>query len=134
MPESKNRRVLIIDDDHFLLNMYSIKFKKSGFNVDTAATGADALNKLRDGAKPDIILLDLVMPGMDGLEVLENIRKENLAAGADIIVLSNLNQPADFERAKSFGIAGYIVKANSIPSEVVEEVIKIADSGGGKVA
>lgn len=133
MSEPEKRKVLIVDDDHFLLNMYSIKFKQSDFEVDTAVGGGEALTKLREGAKPDIILLDLVMPAMNGLELLEHIRKENLSPRASIIVLSNQNQSADFERAKSLGIAGYIVKANSVPSEVVEEVIKIAGSAGAQV-
>ena len=125
MPESKKQKVLIIDDDRFLLNMYSIKFKKSGFDVEIAVGGEDALAKLREGSVPDIMLLDLVMPKMDGLELLETVRKEKLASQATVIILSNQNQPADIERAKSLGIASYIVKASSIPSEVVAEVIKV---------
>lgn len=125
---SKKQKVLIIDDDMFLLNMYSIKFIKSGFEVDTAKSGRDALSKIKEGAKPDVVLLDLVMPDMDGLELLENIRKENLLSEATIIILSNQSQPADFDRAKSLGVSGYIVKASTIPSEVVTEVVKIVDA------
>lgn len=123
--ENKKQKVFIIDDDKFLLNMYSLKFQKSGFDVDTAVGGQEALTKLREGVSPDIILLDLVIPVMDGLELLANIRKENLARNAFVIVLSNQNHPADVERAKNLGIASYIVKASSIPSEVVAEVIKV---------
>lgn len=123
-----NKKVLLVDDDQFLLNMYSIKFKKSGFTVDTAVGSLDALTKLREGATPDILLLDVVMPVMDGLELLEHIRKEKLVPTATVIILSNQNQPADIERAKSLGIASYIVKASSIPSEVVAEVVKVINS------
>ncbi|MDO8591107.1 MAG: response regulator [bacterium] len=129
MPESKNRRVLIIDDDQFLLNMYSIKFKKSGFDVDVAVGGNDALTKLREGINPDVILLDLVMPEMDGLELLENIRKEKLAPQAKVIILSNQNHPSDAEKAKNLGITKYLVKASRVPSEVVAEVIKVVNTG-----
>jgi len=129
MPESK-KKVLIIDDDKFLLNMYSLKFKKSGFEPDTAVGGAEALTKMREGAKPDIILLDLVMPAMNGLELLENIRKEKLAPQAMVIVLSNQNQPSDIERAKSLGIVSYITKASSVPSEIVTEVTKLVEKKG----
>lgn len=125
MAEIKNKKVLIVDDDRFLLNMYSIKFKKSGFEVDTALSGPDVLKKLKDGYKPDIILLDLVMPVMDGCELLENIRKEKLVPDAIVIILSNQNQQSDIDRAKNLGVAGYIVKASSIPSEVVAEVIRV---------
>lgn len=125
MTESKNKKVLIIDDDRFLLNMYSMKFKKAGFNVDTASSGMEALTKLRAGETPDIVLLDVVMPGMDGLELLENIRKEKFILNAIFIVLTNQNQPADLKRANDLGTASYIVKASSIPSEVVSEVLKV---------
>ncbi len=125
MPPQSKKKVLIVDDDQFLLNMYSVKFQKFGFDVDTAPGGQEVLNKLRDGATPDILLLDIVMPGMDGLELLERIRKEKFVPNATVIVLSNQNQPADVERAKNLGIASYIVKASSIPSEVVAEVIKV---------
>lgn len=124
MAEVKNKKVLIVDDDRFLLNMYSIKFKKSGFEVETALSGLDVLRKLKDGYKPDIILLDLVMPVMDGCELLENIRKEKLVPDATVIILSNQNQQTDIDRAKNLGVSGYIVKASSIPSEVVAEVIR----------
>ncbi len=129
MPESK-KKVLIVDDDQFLLSMYSTKFNKSGFDADTAVGGSEALTKLREGAKPDIILLDLVMPAMDGLELLAVIRKEKLAPEAMVVILSNQNQPADVEKAKSLGIASYITKANSIPSEIVAEVIKLVEKKG----
>ena len=128
MTESKKQKVLIVDDDRFLLNMYSIKFKKSGFDTDVAGGGLDALTKLREDATPDIMLLDIVMPVMDGLELLEAVRKEKLVPQAKIFILSNQNQSADIERAKSLGITSYIVKASSIPSEVVAQVIKAVGS------
>ena len=128
--EDKKQKVLIVDDDKFLLNMYSLKFQKSGFGVDTAVGGQEALSKLREGVLPDILLLDVVMPAMDGLELLATIRKENLAPKAVAIMLSNQNQPADIEKAKNLGIKSYIVKANSIPSEVVAEVIKAIKEKG----
>lgn len=132
MTEGKNKTVFIVDDDQFLLNMYSIKFKKSGFEVDTAANSLEALTKLRDGASPDVILLDVVMPGMDGLELLSNIRKENLLPNVTVVVLSNQNQPSDLERAKNLGVSTYIVKASAVPSEVVSEVLKVIDNETAK--
>ena len=125
MSPHSNKKVLIVDDDKFLLDMYSVKFKKFGFEVDTALGGQEVLSKLREGATPEILLLDVVMPSMDGLELLEHIRKEKFVPNAMIIILSNQNQPADIEKANKLGIAGYIVKASSIPSEVVNEVMKI---------
>jgi len=128
MGDLKKRKVLIVDDDHFLLDMYSVKFKASGFDVDTAIGGNDALGKLKEGSNPDVILLDLVMPTMDGIELLENIRKDNLSPNAAVIILSNQNQASDIERAKKLNVASYIVKASSIPSEVVSQVIKVVEA------
>lgn len=123
--ETKKVKVLIVDDDKFLLNMYSIKFSKNGFEVQTGVGGVDALKIIHNGYTPDIILLDLVMPGMDGLELLTKIKAENLAPKATVIMLTNQGQPSDIKRAEDIGVAGYIVKATTIPSEVVDEVVKL---------
>lgn len=121
------KKILIIDDDKFLLDMYSIKFREKGFDVEVAFGGQEALDKLQGGLSPDVVLLDVVMPGIGGLEVLERIRQNNLAKKASVIVLSNQGQQSDVDAAKSFGIDGYIVKASSIPSEVLEKVMEILE-------
>ena len=123
--ESKKKIVMLVDDDQFLLNMYSLKFKNSGFDVETVNSAPVALQKLRDGFVPDIVLCDLVMPAMDGLEFLKHVRDEHLAPASAIVVLTNQGQSAEIERAKEIGVDGYIVKASTIPSEVVEEVKNI---------
>lgn len=119
------KTILIIDDDRFLLDMYSLKFKQQGFNVDSSASGQEALAKLRSGLDPAVILLDIVMPGLDGIEFIDTIKKENLAAHAVIIVLSNQGEPTDIEKAKEHGAHEYIVKANSVPSDVLEKVSSV---------
>lgn len=115
-------KILIVDDDKFLLNMYSIKFQKEKFDVTVASDGMEALKKLQEGFVPDAIVLDIVMPVMDGLEFLEKIRGEDLAKEATLLILSNQGQSSDIDKAKRLGIDGYIVKATTIPSEVVTEV------------
>ncbi|MEI6553758.1 MAG: response regulator [bacterium] len=127
MNGEKPYKVLIVDDDSFLLNMYSIKFTNSGFDVTLAGNGQTAIDKLREGCKLDVILMDIVMPVMDGLEALSVIRKEGLAKKSAIMILSNQGQPSDIEKAKSFDIDGYIVKATSIPSEIVTEVYNLLE-------
>ena len=119
------RKVLIIDDDKFLLNMYAVKFEKAGYEVKVADGSQKALDMLRDEYKADILMVDIVMPGMDGLELVDRIKKERLVPGAIIIMLTNQGGSTEIEKAKSLGVHGYIVKATSIPSEVVEEVINI---------
>ena len=122
----KNYTVFLVDDDKFLLNMYRKKFEQNGATVDVAVGSEEALTKLRAGAKPDILILDIIMPSIDGLELLALIRKENLTPDSTVIMLTNESDRAKIERAKELGIKGYIVKATSIPSEVVEEALKIA--------
>lgn len=118
-------KILIVDDDKFLLNMYSIKFQKEKFAVTTAGDGLDALKKLQEGLSPDAIVLDIVMPVMDGLEFLEKMRAEDLSKNATLLILSNQGQSSDIEKAKRLGIDGYIVKATTVPSEVVGEVLRM---------
>lgn len=121
----KGKKVLIVDDDTFLLDMYSVKFREEGFVVVPALGSIDALEKLEEGENPDIMLLDVVMPAMDGFELLTKINADKLAENAKVIFLSNLGQQSDIDKGKQLGADGYIVKANATPSEVVEQVIKL---------
>jgi len=118
-------KILLIDDDKFLLDVHSRKFRDGGHEVVTAMSGQKALELLRGEEKFDAVLLDLVMPSMDGIELLEKIRTEGLAEDSAIIVFSNQDQSTDIEKAKKFNIAGYIVKASAVPSEVLAEVAEI---------
>ena len=110
MPKEKSEQfnVFIIDDDAFLLDMYALKFSQRDFAVATAPGTLVALEKLRGGYIPDIIIVDLVMPAMDGFEFLETMRAEGLAKDALIIILSNLGQQEDIDRGLSLGASGYI--------------------------
>ena len=123
--ENKNKKVMIVDDDQFLLDMYYLKFSKGGFDVSSAAKGEEALEKLRGGLDPDILILDVVMPSLDGIGLLEKIRQAKLASKAVVVMLTNQGQKSDIDRAKKLGVDGYIVKATTLPSEVVEEVVDI---------
>ena len=118
-------KILIIDDDEFLLDMYAVKFKEEGFEVDTARGGKEALDKIKGGTSPEVVLLDVVMPGMDGFELLGTIRKENLIPASKIIILSNLGQKEHLDKGMSLGAADYIVKAYFTPSEVVKKVNEV---------
>lgn len=116
-------KVLLVDDDRFLLDMYSLKFKKSDIDIETCSSSSGALETLRNDSTFDVILLDIIMPGMDGLELLKKIRDENLANKAKVVMLTN--QADDYEKAKALGVDGYIIKATTIPSEVVDQVVTI---------
>ena len=126
-------RIYLVDDDRFLLDMYAMKFKAAGHDVTAFQVGATALEALRKDPPPDAILLDVVMPEIDGFGVLETIRKENLGGptgghpAMKVIMLTNQGQPADIERATQLKVDGYIIKASAIPSEVFSETIRIIE-------
>lgn len=122
---NNDKKILLVDDDEFLLDMYSLKFREEGFQVEVARGGEEALGLLRGGLAPDIILLDIVMPAVDGFEFLRIARKENLHKNSKIIILSNLGQREDIDKGLALGASDYIVKASSTPSEVVRKVQSI---------
>lgn len=125
--ENKNREntILIVDDDNFILDMYSLKFKEQGFGVDTAIDSKQALIKLREGFSPSVILFDMVMPNIDGLEFLEIVNNEKLAENSVLIAISNQWEESYIEKAKQLGVDDYIIKADTIPSEVVARVKEV---------
>jgi CheY-like chemotaxis protein len=117
-------RIYLVDDDRFLLDLYSVKFKSAGHDTTAFNGGEELLAELRKNeTRPDAILLDLIMPGMDGFMVLDAIKKEQLGKGTKLIVLSNQGQDIDIEKAKSLGAVGYIIKASAIPSEVLTQTV-----------
>lgn len=125
MPDQPTRKILLVDDDKFLLDMYAIKFSKAGYEVKTADSTDGGLKLVRDGFAPNVMLIDIVMPGMDGLELVSALRKEKLSPDAVIIMLTNQGSSDDISRAKKLNVDGYIVKATTIPSEVLAEVERI---------
>ncbi len=119
------RKILIVDDDSFLLDMYALKFSQNNFEVHAAGSGAEAIEKIKGGLNPDVMLMDIIMPEMDGFEMLGKINTENLCPNCVKIVLSNKSQQADIDEGNRLGVAGYIVKANSTPAEVIDQVVNI---------
>ncbi len=122
--EKEKRKIFIVDDDSFLLDMYALKFSQNNFEVYTAESGQEAIEKLKGGLSPDVMLMDIIMPGMDGFEMLKKINMEKLSNCVKI-VLSNKSQQSDINQGSKLGVAGYIVKANSTPVEVINQVINI---------
>ncbi len=122
-------KIYLVDDDKFLLDLYAVKFRNAGHEVSVFGGGEELLTALRrDGVTaPNAILLDIIMPGMSGFEALETIRKEHLAQGTKVIILSNQGQNADIEKAKQLSADGYIIKASAIPSEVLAETLRIIE-------
>ena len=116
---------LLVEDDAFLADMYSLKFTNEGHTLKVASEGSQALDFLRNGFTPDAIIFDLVMPGIDGFELMEMINREQLKKKSIFIVLSNQGEKEDIARARALGAVGHIVKANAIPSEVLDAVERL---------
>ncbi len=122
-------KLLLVDDDAFLLDMYAAKFTEEGHTVVPAKNAEQALEVLRGGETFDVILFDMVMPGLSGLELAKAIKAEQLGGPKLVcIVLSNQGEQSDIEAAHEAGVAGYIVKAESIPSQVIEKVTHILNT------
>jgi len=120
--------ILIVEDDKFLRELMSRKLNNSGFSVEVAIDGKEALKKIKE-KKYKIILLDLVLPGMDGFEILGEIKKDNETKNIPVIILSNLGQEEEVERGLKLGAEDYLIKAHFTPDEIVnkiEEVLKKA--------
>jgi len=120
------KSILLVDDDSFIIDMYSIKFTAAGYALTVAKSVEEALARLRSGFTPDILITDLVMPKMSGFDLLEAINVEKLIPNATRIVLSNQSESSDIARAKELGATGHIIKANAIPSEVLSLVEKFS--------
>lgn len=112
-------KILVAEDDHFLVNAYKVKLSKSGFDVVIAQDGAEALEKLAS-EKPDALILDLIMPGMDGFVVLEKMKQDTQLAKIPVIVASNLGQDEDIKKAIALGAKHFIVKSNFKIDDLVE--------------
>lgn len=117
-------KILLVEDDPFLLDMYSTKFKDVGFNVVVAQDGDMALSKAKEES-PDLILLDVVLPKKDGFEVLKILKSDGGTAAIPVILLTNLGLDSDVKRGLELGAQSYIIKAHFTPTEVVAKVKEI---------
>ncbi len=113
-------KVLIIEDDKFLSELIATKLDKEGFQVEVSLDGEDGLKKAGE-TNPNIILLDIMLPGIDGFEVLEKLKKEGKCT-APVIILSNFGQEDKVQRGLSLGAKDYLVKANFTTGEIVEKI------------
>jgi DNA-binding response OmpR family regulator len=120
------KKVIIIEDERILGDILLNKFRNEGFDAYWEIDGIDGLNKIRE-IKPDIVLLDLVMPRKDGYEVLEDMGKDEALKSIPVIIISNSGQPVELKRIIELGAKDYIIKAQFSPEEVFEKVRKYID-------
>lgn len=117
-------KVLLVDDDAFLRDMYATKFIECGHEVEVVGDSKIALGKIKDN-NYDVVMLDVIMPGLSGLELLKEIKESEVSKNSKYIVLSNQSESSDKASAEELGADGYIIKAESIPSDVVKKVEEI---------
>ena len=120
------KTILLVEDDPFLVDIYSTKLKEAGFSVQVAIDGKEVLKKMKEkGNIPDLLLLDIVLPNFNGWEILRKIERDDELKTLKVVILSNLGEKQEIEKVLKLGAARYLVKAHYTPSEVVEEVKKI---------
>jgi len=121
MATTKEKKVLIVEDDSVLGSMYKIKFETNGFSVTVATNGADGLEVARKSSF-DIILLDIIMPQLDGFSVLAELKDDAKTKEVPVIMLTNLGTEEDKKKGKEMGAVDYIVKSSLTPTQVSDKV------------
>ncbi|MEA3344422.1 MAG: response regulator [Patescibacteria group bacterium] len=120
------KKILVIEDDKFLRKVISLKLDREGYEVSEAVDGEKGAKKIKE-EKPDLILLDLILPGIDGFEVLSKIKTDSALSKIPIIILSNLGQKDDIEKGIKMGANDYLIKAHFTPDEIIEKIKLILD-------
>ncbi len=117
------KTILLVEDDPFLIDIYTTKLEED-FNVKVAKNGKEGLKMVKEKV-PDLLLLDIVLPQMDGWQVLIELRKDKKLEKMPVVVLSNLGQKTEIDKGLGLGVTKYLIKAHFTPTEVVEEIKKI---------
>jgi len=122
--KNKNKSVLIIEDDPFIADVYVLKLESEGYSVETAEDGVIGLEMLKK-KRYDIVLLDIVMPNLDGFKVLERIKMNPEMSKTPVVILTNLSQKKDIQKGLNLGATDYIIKTKFTPTEVVKTINKV---------
>lgn len=120
MTETKGK-ILIVEDDRYISKMYQLKLSLEGYEVQVAENGREGVDKVKE-MMPDVILLDILMPELDGFEVLKIVKSDAATKSIPVLIMSNLGQEDHIEKGMKMGAAGYIVKSQYTPSKVVEKI------------
>jgi DNA-binding response OmpR family regulator len=130
MADVSNKKVLVVEDDVFLAQLLTNRISKAGVNVVRAADGEEGLSMLRS-EKPDLMLLDLILPKKSGFELLEEMRADPALSNTPVIIVSNLGQEGDIKKGRELGAVEYFVKAKTSIDGLVERVKAILSEGDG---
>ncbi len=115
------KKILIVEDDKFLRDLISQKLTKEGYDVDEAVDGEEGVKMIKE-VNPDLVLLDLILPGIDGFEVLVKMKENSNISSTPVIILSNLGQKEDVEKGLKLGAVDYLIKAHFTPGEIIDKI------------
>ena len=125
MPDKKEAiKVLLVEDDKLIADMYQTRLTEEGFSVTQTAIGSEGL-QLAAKELPDIVLLDVILPEMDGFSILNALKKNQATRDIPVLLLTNLGQETDVAKGKGLGAQEYLVKANFTPTQIVSEIKKV---------
>lgn len=116
-----SKKILIIEDDKFLRELIARKLTDEGFDISEAVDGEEGIKKIKE-KKPDLVLLDLILPSIDGFEVLSRMKKDEAVSSIPVIILSNLGQKEEVEKGLKLGADDYLIKAHFTPGEIIEKI------------
>lgn len=119
--------ILLIEDDGYIRSLLGDKLRLSGYEVKEAKDGKEGLARVQS-EKPDLVLLDLLMPVMDGFEVLQTMKNDASYSGIPVIILSNVDQKTDLDRAMQLGAKDYLIKVYNTPDEIVQKIQTVLSS------
>lgn len=117
------KRILLVEDEEIMIDLLQRKLTKEGYEVSIARDGEEGL-KVMKKVKPDLVLLDIIMPKMGGFEVMEEMAKEPELKKIPVIVISNSGQPVELDRAQKLGAKDWLIKTEFDPKEVIDKVVK----------
>jgi len=124
MPDSQKKKILLVEDDPMIVDMYKIRLEEDGFEVFITEKGSDALI-IAEKEKPDLVLLDIILPEIDGFAVLQQLKEDAKTKKIPVILLTNLGQESDKKKGLELGAADYFVKAQFTPANVINAVKKL---------
>lgn len=126
MEDNSKKTILIVEDDEFLRSLTAKRLEKEAYKVEAAVDGENGITMM-ESKKPDLILLDLLLPGLDGFEVLKRAKSNDATKHIPVIIFSNLGQKEDIEKAKTLGANDFLIKANFTLDDVVTKIHSLLD-------
>lgn len=121
-------KILIVEDDRYISKMYQLKLSLEGYDVQVAENGKEGVEKIKE-FMPDVVLLDILMPELDGFEVLKIIKEDATTKDIPVLIMSNLGQEDHVQKGMKLGAVGYVVKSQYTPSKVVEKIKSVIKTG-----